>query len=120
MAPKPTRQGGLRIDPAVAEWQHGAAANRSTHTAKERRDTARTRVRLDVPPVVKAAVEREAANRSTGESQIASFLLAWALAELRSGNPALRALLEASTLGARTLRFQYVLEIPPEIEKKLK
>ena len=120
MAAKPARQGGLRIDPAVGEWQKGAALNRATRTGKEKRDAGRVRVRVDVPPAVKRAVEVEAEKLQTGESQVASFLLAWALAELRGGNVGLARLLESCTLLARTLRFEYALEIPPEIEKKLR
>ena len=119
MGSNKTRQGGLRVDPAVTEWQRGAAVNMAARTAKERRDAGRVRVRVDVPAAVKAAVEAEAQRLKTGESQMASFLLAWALAELRAGNKELARLLRENTLYARTLRFEYVLEIPAEVVQKL-
>ena len=86
---------------------------------KGRREAGGVGVGVDVPGGVKAAVEAEAQRLKTGESQMASFLLAWALAELRAGNKELARLLRENTLYARTLRFEYVLEIPAEVAQKL-
>jgi hypothetical protein len=110
MADKGTRKGGLRVDPAVQEWQEKAVTNVAALTRKQRYDRARVRVKLDVPAEVKAALEEHAGELETSGSQLAAFLLAWAMAELREGNRELAEAIERSKVWARALRFKFDLD----------
>ena len=83
--PKGERKGGIHVDPAVAEWQQGAAPNVAALTKKERRDRQRVRVKADLPVEVKTAVERVAGEAETSESQLVAFLVAWGLKRLPRG-----------------------------------
>ena len=109
---KGERKGGLRVDPAVAEWQQGAATNVAALTKKERRDRERVRVKADLPVEVKTAVERVAGEVETSESQIVAFLVAWGLKRLRDGDRELVAALEGAKTWAKALRFKHDLSIP--------
>lgn len=112
MADKPSRVGGVRVDPAVAAFQRSAATNVSALSRKQLADRARVRVKADLPVEVKQAVAAEAARLETSESQVVAFLLAWALHELRAGNPELAEALETARVYSRALRFLYDLPIP--------
>ena len=112
MAGKPTRVGGMRVDPAVAAFQRGAATNMAALSRKQLADRARVRVKADLPVAVKQAVAAEAARLETSESQVVAFLLAWALYELHAGNPELVDALETARVYSRALRFLYDLPIP--------
>ena len=112
MADKPTRVGGVRIDPAVEAFQRGAATNVAALSRKQLADRARVRVKADLPAEVKQAVAAEAERLETSESQVVAFLLAWALHELRTGNTDLVEALETARVYSRALRFLYDLQIP--------
>jgi len=112
MTTRAKRQGGLQIDPAVAQWQEEAAQNLAALSKKQRRDRDRVRVKYDILPEMKAAIEAEAKQIDTSASQLAAFLLAWALKEYAAGNPDLRQSLRDAKMTARTLKFSYNLAIP--------
>jgi len=112
MADKPSRVGGVRVDPAVAAFQQSAATNVAALSRKQLADRARVRVKADLPVEVKQAVAAEAARLETSESQVVAFLLAWALHELRTGNTELVEALETARVYSRALRFLYDLQIP--------
>ena len=107
------RVGGIQIaDPAVTEWQQTAARNRAALTRKQRQDRERVRVRYDVPPWLKEAVEQVAAELDTSISQAGAFLLAWALDAYRRGDGELLSALEgAKEANHRSPRFVYDLRI---------
>jgi len=100
------------VDPAVAQWQHGAAANVAALSRQQKADRARVRVKADLPVEVKQAVVAEAERLKTSESQVVAFLLAWALHELHTGNAELAAALTEARVYSRALRFMYDLPIP--------
>ena len=77
MGAKGNRAGGLGIDPAVTAWQADAATNIAALTAKQRKDRERVRVKYDLTPQLKAAVEDGAKAEHTSASQLAAFLLTW-------------------------------------------
>lgn len=112
MTTKGERKGGLRLDPAVVEWQQDAAPNVAALSKKERRDQERIRVKADLPPEVKRAVTAEAARQETSESQVVAFLVAWGLKCLREGDRELLEAIEQSKAWARALRFKHDLVIP--------
>jgi hypothetical protein len=112
MADKPMRVGGVRVDPAVAAFQRGAATNVAALSRKQLADRARVRVKADLPVAVKQAVAAEAARLETSESQVVAFLLAWSLHELHAGNAELVEALETARVYSRALRFIYDLQIP--------
>jgi hypothetical protein len=68
-------------------------------------------VTLDVPPTVKAALAERAHQLDTSESQLAAWLLAYAL-DRAQADPELAAMLDASCVTARALKFPWNLEIP--------
>lgn len=112
MTTKSERRGGLRVDPAVAEWQQSAPTNVAALTRKERRDRQRVRVKADLPVEVKRAVERVAGEVETSESQLVAFLVAYGLKRLRDGDQGLVAALAGAKTWAQALRFKYDLVIP--------
>ena len=106
------RVGGLTLDPAVVEWQQTAARNMAALTKKQRKDRKRIRVRYDVPPWLKTAVEQAAEVLETSASQAGAFFLAWGLAAYRRGDPdLLEALENAKEANHRSPRFVYDLRI---------
>ena len=117
-ANKRTRVGGLGIDPRVAEWRQGAVTNVAALNRKQRQDRARVRIKIDLAAEVKQALVQRAAEIDTSQSQLAAFLLAWALRELAS-DEALQQAIEGSKWTARSLHFRWNLEIPEEILRTL-
>jgi hypothetical protein len=112
MAAKGERKGGVHIDPAVAQWQATAATNLAALTAKQRKDRARVRVKYDLDPALKAAVDAGAKAEGTSASQLAAFLLSWAMREYHAGNAELRSALEDGKSDARTPRVASNLDAP--------
>jgi len=112
MAAKGERKGGVGIDPAVAQWQAEAATNLAALTAKQRKDRQRVRVKYDLDPAQKAAVETAARTEETSASQLAAFLLAFALREYHAGNAELRSALDAGKTPSRTPHFARNLDAP--------
>jgi len=103
--PKGDRVGGLGIDPGVKDWYKDR---------KQLRDRARVRVKYDLPPSLKKAIEDEAAGWETSASQFAAFLLAWAMHEYHAKNEGLRQAIRKAQTPAKALRFVNDLEIPDE------
>lgn len=113
MAERPQRQGGLRIDPAVAAFQQKAAVNTAALTSKQRRDRKRVRVMYDLAPEVKGAIEKIAEEQKTSASQAAALLLTWAAVRYFGGNGAAQELKDAFLDGrepSRTPRFEFNVE----------
>jgi hypothetical protein len=114
MADVPTRKGGIRSDPAVTAWRESAVKNTAAMSRKEMADRERVRVKLDVPPAIKARLAAAAAEQETSESQLGAFLLAWGLQALRSDDMTLITTLTQAKTFSHALRFRYDLEIPPD------
>ena len=112
--PKGERKGGLKVDPAVADWQKTAAPNVAADTKKQGRDRERVRVKADMPVELKEAVSREADRLETSDSQLVAFLVAWGLKELAAGDRDLVKALEGGRVWAKALRFRYDLTIPDD------
>ncbi len=112
MAERPQRQGGLRIDPAVAAFQKQAATNTAALTAKQRRDRKRVRLNLDLDAETRNAVEAIAERESTSVSQAASLLLAFAAREYAHSNSVLLDGFQEQRKPARTPRFEWMVETP--------
>jgi len=114
MAAKGQPKGGLRIDPEVQRWQETAAPNVAAMTAKQRKDRERVRVKYDFAPDLKAAIETAAKAEDTSASQLAAFLLAWAMKEYHAGNTEIGAAIRAARTMARTPHFAYNIDAPDE------
>jgi hypothetical protein len=108
------RQGGLRIDPAVAAFQQQAAVNPATVTRKQRADRVRTRIHIDVDEVMKRALEQVAGweREDTSLSQVCEMFLAYGLQAYASGVADVRQAFKAHREPARTPRFGWNVEIP--------
>jgi hypothetical protein len=113
-AKKPARAGGLGVDAKTADFLKDAAPNLAALSARQRQDRARVRVKVDLPAVLKAAIDAGAEELDTSESQLAAFLLAWGLRAYRAGNADLCAAIKENTTRARALRFAHGLEIPDD------
>lgn len=109
---KGQRVGGMAVDRDVKKWQEGAAVNRAALSRKQIKDRDRVRVKYDLPPLLKAAIEAEAKGWGTSASQLAAFLLAWAMREYNAHNDGLRQAIREARTSTKTLRFTYDLEIP--------
>ncbi len=108
------RVGGLKaIDPAVAEWQKTAATNPAALTKKQRQDRQRVRVKYDLPPELKDWIEAVAKETGTSASQLAAFLLTWAMGHWGE-ETGLREAVEESKEPSRSMRFQWNLRLPGE------
>ncbi|MCD6344170.1 MAG: hypothetical protein J7M17_00990 [Anaerolineae bacterium] len=120
MLRKKTRFGGIKVDPAVQAFQERAATNNAALTRKQRREQKRVRVNFDVPPEVKAALEKvaDAEHEDTSMAQVAAVLLAWGLAAYIAGQAETRALFDNHTL-ARTPRFAWNIEISKRLIETL-
>ena len=93
----------------------GAVTNKAALTAKQRRDRQRTRVRYDISPTVKAAVEQIAKKEDTSASQIGEMLLAYGLlAYLRREDDLMQAMSVNTRKRSRTPRFYWDMELPQE------
>jgi len=112
MAERPQRQGGLRIDPAVAAFQQKAAVNTAALTSKQRRDRKRVRLNLDLDAETRSAVEAIAERESTSVSQAAALLLAFAAREYAHSNSVLLDGFQEQRKPARTPRFEWMVETP--------
>lgn len=83
---------------------------------KQQRDRARVRVKYDLPPALKEAIEAaaRAPEVDTSASQFAAFLLAWAMKAYQDADTTLQEAVSNARGTARTLRFSNNLEIPPQ------
>ncbi len=109
------RVGGLKkanIDPAVADWLKDAQTNKAALTKKQKSDRKRVRVIYDLSPDLKQAIEVEAKRQGTSASQLAAFLLAYAVKGVRSGNAEIKAALGEGKSPSRTMKFDFNLDAP--------
>jgi len=100
----------------VTEWQKTAATNTAALTSKQRKDRQRVRVKYDLPEEMKDHIEAVAKAEGTSASQLAAFLLSWAIGhwEDEAGGVALRNLVFNSKEPSRSMRFQWNLRLPGE------
>jgi len=105
------RAGGLKLDPAVAAWQKQAATNTAALTKKQRADRVRVRVKYDLDQKLKDVIEAEAKKADTSASQMAAFLLSYAVYQLKH-DPSIRAAISESTSPSSTMRFGFNLDAP--------
>ncbi len=106
------RQGGLRVDPAVAAFQQKAAVNTAALTSKQRRDRGRVRLNIDLDVDTRNAVATIAEREGTSVSQAAALLLAFAAREYGHSNTMLREGFRERRKPARTPRFEWMVETP--------
>jgi hypothetical protein len=104
------RAGGLKgLDPAVAKWTTDAATNHAAQTKKQKADRLRVRMKVyDMDKKLKEAIEAEAKRRDTSASQMAAFLLAYAIHHL----PELKAEITAGLSASNTMKFGFNLDAP--------
>jgi hypothetical protein len=115
-----TRKGGLQgLDPAVQQWRDEAAENTAALTQKQRQDRERTRIRYDVEQWLKQAVAAEANRISTSQSQLGTFLLAYSLHLLITGDDDIREAIWRNKQEVNLLQFDYNLAIPKPIERDI-
>ncbi len=111
------RTGGLKLDPEVVAWQKQAAENPSTLTKKQKKDRVRVRVKYDLPKEVKEQIETVAKEEGTSASQLAAYLLVWAMeiwADEKGAGKALRQQVFESKEPSRSMRFAWNLRLPGE------
>jgi hypothetical protein len=115
------RQGGLRVDPAVAAFQRKAATNAAALSGKQKRDRKRVRVKYDLDPAIKAAVEQIAGveHEDTSASQVAQVLLAYGVRAYFQER-ALRDAFYENHWEARTPRFTWNVDVPNEWIEEIK
>lgn len=109
------RVGGLakaNVDPAVADWLKDAQTNRAALTKKQKADRKRVRVKYDLSPELKSVIEREAKRIGTSASQLAAFLLEFAMKEARGGNAEIKAALADGRTPSATMKFEWNLDAP--------
>jgi len=114
------RVGGLVVDPEVADWQRTAAENTAALTKKQRKERARMTAKYDMPRWLKMAVEEAAIECETSASQMAAFLIAWALRLYRRRDVELVDAIWTNRSQARTLRFESNLRIPGQVEQEVR
>lgn len=104
------------IDPAVADILEGAekkkriASMPKTERAKARRDAARHKVGLDLPPELHDLLRFVAAEEQVSISSLVAFLTQRGIKEYQAGNIDLFPHKRIS----RSARFEYVLTLEPD------
>jgi hypothetical protein len=116
MSPAPRRKGGLQVDPAVADFGRPAVQNRAAASSRQRAEAERERLKIDLPASVKETLAAKAKSLDTSQSQLAGWLIAYAL-DRAGADPELAAMLEGARVSARSLNFRWNLEIPEEWQK---
>jgi hypothetical protein len=104
--------GKVQLDPAVASMLKEAAVNKAALTNKQRSDRKRLRVIYDLSQELKTEIETEAKRQGTSASQLAAFLLAYAVKEARAGNAEIKAALVNGKSESRTMKFEWNLDAP--------
>jgi NADPH-dependent glutamate synthase beta subunit-like oxidoreductase len=102
----------VNLDPAVASMLKGASENRSALTRKQKTDRKRIRVKYDLDPALKGAIEREAKRIGTSASQYAAFLLEFAAKEARAGNAEIIEAVANGKSESATMKFEWNLDSP--------
>lgn len=105
-----TRSGGLKLDPAVAAWQKAAATNTAAMTKKQKADRVRVRVKYDLAPALKSIIHDQAKRVHTSDSQMAAFLLAYAVHHL--DDVEFKDALANGTSPSSTMKFDFNLDAP--------
>lgn len=114
---KRQRVGGMKADPEVQSWADQAAPNLAAMSKKEQAEAKRVRVYYDVPRWLKEAGERAAEREQTTASQMGAFLLAWAQQQYWAQDEALLEALENSKQPSPSLRIDWNVDIPVEIQR---
>jgi len=98
-------------DPENEDWAKDAATNTAALTAKQRYDLKRVRAYYDLhAQEIDDAVAAISADLHTSKSQVASFLLAYALTEFCASARLWEAMVDHKS-PARTLRYEWDLDI---------
>lgn len=104
--------GGLQLDPIAAEqYRRSATTNRAALTDKQKSDRKRTSLRVDCPRWLKDLVADRAAAEDVSISQMAAFLLAWALDQHARGNTDLVEQIADNKTLTRSLNAKYALSL---------
>ena len=114
---KKQRKGGMRLDPAVIEFQKKAATNTAALTKKQKADRRRNgrQVKLDlISAERKALLEWIAGQEGTSVSQAGNLLLAWAMRGYLRKDEEIHVAFEEGRLPARTPRFEWNVREPEE------
>jgi len=109
------RVGGLKktqLDPAVASMLKEASINKAALTSAQKKDRKRIRVKYDLSPDLKGIIEREAKRIGTSASQLAAFLLEFAVKEARAGNAEIKAAMVDGKTPSATMKFEWNLDTP--------
>ena len=116
------RVGGLRVDPQTKDWLDSAAENTAALTKQQRKDRGRVRLRVECEryPWLKEAIEEAAFENNTSASQMAAFLMAWALRLYHRRDVELVDALLENKEPARTLRFDRNVNIPRAVERDIR
>ncbi len=114
MTPTFQRAGGLKLDPAVAAWQKQAATNTAAMTKKQKREMRRLHVMYDLKPDTKQAIVEAAKRQGTSASQMAAFLLEFAIKELRLENDEIKMALANGRSPSRTMKFEWNIDAPED------
>lgn len=114
MSKRGERVGGLKVDPAVLDWQRSAATNAAALTKKQRQDRKRVRVKYDVSEELKRRIEEAAKAEGTSASQLAAFLLEWVMGQYEDEGSEvgaeLRELVDGAKVPSRSMRIEWNLD----------
>lgn len=117
MSAQPKRKGGLRLDPAVIQFQQQAASNKAAQTARQKYDAARTRVRADVPEWLKDELDAIADELSTSRTQLGALLWTWAVTRYREADADLEDVLHTAMVNSRSINVDVDLEIDRLVDR---
>ena len=111
----------LRNDPDAENWVREAAENPAALSKKQKRDRARIRVKYDLDPALKIAIEKiaNADHEDTSASQAAALLLAWAVQAYSAGDAQLHETFQTQKMPSRTPKFAWNIEIPDDWARKI-
>ena len=107
---------GGGTDPAVAAMLESRARNRSARSKKQCRDSERVRVRLDLPAVLKVALEDAAGRYGTSMSQLGAALVADGLIRLAEPGGEMDEYLGAHLVPSRSLQIECNVELEPLLD----
>jgi len=104
--------GGLQLDPDVlADLRQDAVTNQAALSDKQKRDRARTSLRIDCPRWLKNQVAADAAQAEISISQWARFLLLWAVVRCHRQDPVLQQEITQARYEIRSLNAHYGLDL---------
>jgi hypothetical protein len=105
----------LEPAPAMEEMAQHTTQDHAGLSPKQQRDKHRVRLRPDVDPAVKTAVELAAAEYQTSVSQMANFLLAYAATLYYQNDPRLLDELDQCLVNARAIHHTYDVDLDAKL-----